>query len=66
MSESTEGRDAVRAAMKELLIARWIEKCQPRADGKFGGVVFRMRIAVDWKSGGGPTGDGESTPNNTE
>jgi hypothetical protein len=32
-AESTEGRDALRAAMKELLTARWVQKCQRlRAD----------------------------------
>jgi hypothetical protein len=36
-AESTEGRDALRAAMKELLTARWVQKCQPREGGKFGG-----------------------------
>jgi hypothetical protein len=52
--------------MKELLASRWIEKCQPRDGGKFGGVTFLMRLTVDWKTGDGLTGDGTFTPSNTE
>jgi hypothetical protein len=52
--------------MKELLATRWIEKCQPREGGKFGGVTFRMHLTVDWKTGDGLTGDGKSAPSNTD
>ncbi len=66
LNESTEGRDALRAAMKELLGARWIEKRQPRDGGQFRGNIFRMCLTVDWKSDDGETGAGNSTPSNTD
>ena len=65
-AESTEGRDALRAAMKELLTARWVQKCQPREGGKFGGITFRMHMTVDWKTVDGSIGDGKSTTSNTD
>jgi hypothetical protein len=66
MAESTEGRDAVRAAMKELAMCGWLQKIQPRASGQFAGNVYRLNITVDWKPVDGLTVDGKSTSTKSE
>lgn len=66
LQESSEGRDALRSAMKELLVRGWVQKRRPRDGGKFTGVMYRMMLTTDWKTVGGLTGDGKSTTNNTD
>lgn len=66
VAESTEGRDAVRTAMRELMQFNWMSKQQPRSDGKFSGNVYRLHVTADWKSGDGSTDDGKSAPTKTD
>lgn len=67
VEESAEGRDAVRAAMRELADAGWLTKHQPRENGGLlAHSVIRLHITADWKSGDGSTGDGKSAPIKTD
>lgn len=66
LTESTEGRDALRAAMRELLVRGWVQKCRPRQGGMFVGTIYRMMLTTDWKTVDGLTGDGKSTTSNTD
>jgi hypothetical protein len=67
VEESAEGRDAIRAAMRELADAGWLSKYQPRENGGLlAHTVIRLNLTAAWKSGDGSTGDGESTTTKTE
>lgn len=67
MEESTEGRDAVRGAMKELIEAGWVSKRQPRGDrGCIVQTVICLHLSAAWKSVDGSTVDGESASTNTD
>jgi len=65
-AETIEGRDALRAAMRELLRRGWIQTCRPRDGGKFVGTIYQMKLTTDWRTVGGLTGDGESTTSKTD
>src|SRR5262249_95401 len=66
VDESTEGRDALRSAMKELVVSGWMTKAQPRSGGRFNGNVYQLNSTVDWKPVDGSAVDAKSTPTNTE
>lgn len=65
VAESKDGRDAFRAAVKELIAGGWLEKRQVHdAGGRFSHTDWVL--TVDWKAVDGGTVAGESTPIKTD